>query len=100
MPAFWDFVCHAACHWLVDLNLYVARSAYPKEPWRILTVSTGKNNHSTVWNGDLKFPLLFDANYSALGVSPKEALETAWIGRELRIGEYLKGYLHQQGVSV
>lgn len=94
-PAFWDYVCHAACHWLVDLNLYVAFHAYPSTPWRILTASTKRDNHSTVWNGDLAQPLLFDANFLALGVAAHEALRIAWNGRELRVGQYLKCYLHQ-----
>jgi len=96
-PAFWDFVCHAACHWLVDLNLYVAWESFPELSWRILTVSTGENNHSTVWDGSLIHPLLFDANFLALGIPAQEALRDVWNGRELRVGQYLKGYLHQQG---
>lgn len=92
-PAFWDYACHAACHWLVDLNLYVATRAYPKQPWRILHCSTAKHNHSTVWNGDLQVPLLFDVNFLALGVSASEALQTAWPGQELLPWEPLKDYL-------
>lgn len=99
-PDFWDFVCHAACHWLVDLNLFVAGTAWPKVPWRILTVSTGKHNHSTVWNGSLEKPVLFDANYLALNIPASEALRTVWYGQELSVGEYLKGYLHQQGYPI
>lgn len=94
LPAFWDYACHSACHWVVDLCLFVARSAYPKQPWRILYSNAAKSNHSTVWNGDLQHPLLFDVNFSAIGVSPKEALQLAWHGRELQLGEYLKGYCH------
>lgn len=93
-PAFWDYVCHSACHWVVDLCLFVANSAYPNQPWRILNSNAIKSNHSTVWNGDYQNPLLFDVNFSAIGVSPKEALQLAWQGRELRVGQYLKGYAH------
>lgn len=95
-PAFWDFVCHAACHWLVDLNLYVATRAFPNQPWRILTCSTAKNNHSTVWNGNLQKPLLFDANFLALGVAPSEALKIAWQGKELWPWEPMKDYLFSE----
>ncbi len=97
-PAFWDFACHGACHWLVDLNLYVAVKAYPKQPWRILHCSTAKNNHSTVWNGDMQEPLLFDVNFLALGVAASEALQTAWQGRELWVGEALKAYLFEDAI--
>ncbi len=93
-PAFWDYACHSACHWVVDLCLFVAKRAYPQQPWRILYSNALKSNHSTVWNGDLKNPLLFDVNFSAIGVSPKEALQLAWPGSELSVGEYLKGYAH------
>lgn len=95
-PAFWDFVCHAACHWLVDLNLYVATRAYPKEAWRILNSNSRKSNHSTVWNGNLQEPLLFDANFLALGIPASEALQTAWKGTELWPWEPLKDYLFSE----
>src|SRR6266446_428227 len=54
MPAFWEYVCHSACHWLVDMNLYVAVRGFPDVPWRILS----SQKHSTVWNGDGKYPVL------------------------------------------
>lgn len=84
-PAYWDFACHSACHWVVDLCLYVATTAYPSIPWRILT----HQEHSTVWDGDYKSPLLFDINFSAIGVCPAQGLETAFKGRELKPGKYL-----------
>ncbi len=90
-PAFWNFVCYRACHWLVDLGLYVAMTAYPDVPWRILT---RRNGHSTVWNGDFKNPVLFDANYLALKVCPKETLKLVYRGRKFRPGRYLKPELH------
>lgn len=85
-PAFWDYVCHSACHWVVDMCLYIAMQAYPSEPWRIIT----SRKHSTVWNGDCLQPLLFDANFLALGVAPKEALSLALKGRILKPGRYLR----------
>ena len=63
-PSYWDFVCHGACHYLVDLNLYIAQKAAPKKEWRIIT----SDLHSTVWDGE---HTLFDANYQALGVEPE-----------------------------
>lgn len=93
-PAFWKFVCHSACHWLADLNLFVAMSAWPEQPWRIITHS----KHTTVWNGNQKTPLVYDANWSAFDSTadkPYEALETVWPGRHLRPGKFLKFHLHQ-----
>ncbi len=85
-PAFWDFVCHSACHWVVDLCLYVARKAYPKVPWQIMT----SDKHSTVWNGDTKRPVMFDVNFLALEVSAKECWQLASKGRKLKPGKWLK----------
>lgn len=65
--------------------LYVASTAYPDVPWRI--VSSVK--HSTVWNGDMKRPVLFDVNFLALGVSAKDALMLASKGRALKPGRLL-----------
>ncbi len=96
MPAFWDYACHSACHWVADLCLFVAKSAYPKQPWRILNSNARESNHSTVWNGDLKNPVLFDVNFSAIGITPRQALKLAWPGWELPVGQYLKGYAHEK----
>lgn len=85
-PSYWDYVCHGACHWIVDMCLYVATQAYPDEQWRIITSS----KHSTVWNGDCAKPRLFDVNFLALGVAPKEALSLALMGRILKPGKYLR----------
>lgn len=88
-PAFWDYACHGACHWLVDLCLYVAQTAYPDIPWRIVSSS----KHSTVWNGDIRNPVLFDVNFLAMGNSAKEALKTARRGRELKPGRILRWWV-------
>lgn len=84
-PAYWDFACHAACHWVVDMCLYVARLAYPRVPWRIVN----SDKHSTVWNGCSKTPVLFDINFLALKVSPREAWLMAAKGDVLKVGEWL-----------
>lgn len=88
--AFWEFACHSACHWVVDLGLFVAKSAYPDVPWRILTA----RHHTTAWNGSTENPVLFDINFHAIGIDPSEAMKSASKGREMKIGRYLKGYLH------
>ena len=69
-PAYWQYVKHAACHWLVNFNLRLAERVEPKRPWRILT----SDYHSTVWDGD---HTLFDFNYCALGIPPDEAYAQA-----------------------
>jgi hypothetical protein len=58
-PAFWDYVVHGKCHWMVNFNLSVAQKAFPKESWRVIS----SDDHSCVWNGK---NLLFDMNFSAL----------------------------------
>lgn len=85
-PAYWDFACHSACHWVADMCLYVASKAYPEIPWRIVS----SHKHSTVWNGCTKTPVLFDVNFSAIGVKPKEAWELASMGRMLKPGSWLR----------
>lgn len=84
-PAFWDYVCHSACHWVADMCLYVAQTAYPKVPWRVVS----SQKHSTVWNGDMEHPVLFDTNFLALGVSAPDALRLASRGRALKPGRWL-----------
>ncbi len=69
-PAYWKYVCYRACHWVADLGLYVATYGFPEMEWSIVTHS---KNHSTVWNGSVKYPMLFDINFSALGIKPSEA---------------------------
>ena len=60
-PQYWDYVCHCACHWLVNLNLLLASTTMPTHPWRIISSA----RHSTVWDGG---SLLFDMNFLALDV--------------------------------
>jgi hypothetical protein len=83
-PRFWAYVKHAACHWLVNFNLRLATLAEPTRRWRILT----SDDHSTVWDGRRT---LFEFNYLAFGVSPKECFELA-NETELPIGKRLRVY--------
>lgn len=85
-PAYWQYVKHAACHWLVNFNLRLARLVMPDRPWRIVTSQA----HSTVWDGD---ETLFDFNFLALGVPPDEAYATAASDEELAVGKELKVYM-------
>jgi hypothetical protein len=86
-PAFWNYVKHSACHWLVNFTLHLAMLVKPNEPWRILT----SDRHSTVWNGN---DLLFDFNFQALGIDQNECFKLA-SGKELQPGEHLKCHLAQ-----
>jgi hypothetical protein len=69
-PAYWAYVKHAACFWLVNFNLELVERVLPKRPWRIIT----SDKHSTVWNGE---GLLFDFNFQAFRIPPAECFELA-----------------------
>ena len=84
-PEYWNYVKHAACHWLVNANLELAKLVEPNEDWQIVT----SQKHSTVWNGN---DILFDMNFSALGVDPQEAFDMAYEGKLLEIGKRLRVY--------
>jgi hypothetical protein len=74
-PRFWAYVCHQACHYLVDFNLRLAVLVEPDRPWRILNSDGARGGgHSTVWDGG---DLLFDLNFLAFGVPPGEAFKLA-----------------------
>lgn len=90
MPAFWNYVKHSACHWLVNSNLELAQLVKPKEEWHILTSA----KHSTVWN---MHNLLFDFNFLALGTPPDECFQLAdeellAVGAHLELG-YASHYI-------
>lgn len=85
-PQYWDYVKHAACHWLVNANLILAQLVEPKKDWQIIT----SEKHSTVWDGN---EILFDMNFSALEVDPQEAFDLAYYGgRLLEIGKLNRVY--------
>jgi hypothetical protein len=81
-PAFWNYTKHAACHWLVNFCLRLAQLVEPDREWRIIT----SQKHSTVWDGAY---LLFDFNFQALGVSPKDCFDAA-NEEHLNPGEYME----------
>lgn len=86
MPEYWNYVKHAACHWLVNFQLALARVVEPDRKWRIVSSQA----HSTVWDGN---ETLFDFNFLALGVSPDEAFELAMQEKKiLPEGKYLRVY--------
>jgi hypothetical protein len=79
-PAFWQYVKHAACHWLANFTLRLAMLVKPERAWRIIT----SQRHSTIWDGD---DTLFDFNFQAFGIDPKECFDLAF-ERELKPGKY------------
>lgn len=84
-PEFWNYVKHAACHWLCNFNLKVAMLVEPTKEWQIVT----SQKHSTVWDGN---DVLFDMNFTALQVDPQEAFDIAYEGRMLEIGKPMRVY--------
>jgi hypothetical protein len=84
-PAYWRYVKHGACHWLVNFNLKLATLVEPARKWRILT----SDYHSTVWDDH---ETLFDFNFSALGISPKECFLRARCAYELAPRQQLRVY--------
>ena len=70
-PAYWRFVCHSACHWVANLNLYVATKAEPGRDWQIIS----SDLHSTAWGAATK--TLWETNYMAFGISARETWRNA-----------------------
>jgi hypothetical protein len=71
MPAFWDFACQSACHWVNAWAMEcICSEMYTEFRWRLVT----SDKHTTIWDGD---KTLFDINFLALGISPEEAWELA-----------------------
>jgi len=86
-PRYWQYVKHAACHWIVNFALRLATLAEPKRCWRIIS----SDFHSTVWDGA---ETLFDFNYQALGIDADGCFRAA-CGRYLKPGKYLRTYYAQ-----
>lgn len=86
MPEYWNYVKHAASHWLVNFNLKLAMLAEPQKDWQIVR----GHLHSTVWDGE---ETLFDMQFLALGISPDEAFELAYEDCDLiEIGKTVEIY--------
>ena len=68
-PLFWQYVCHSACHWMVEANIQVAKQLFPDLDWIVVS----GNLHSTVVAPEEK--LCFDLQYVALQVSLKGGFE-------------------------
>ena len=87
-PAYDKYVCHGACHWIVNTLLFTAFTIYPTVPWRIVT----SDQHSTVWDGANVF---FDMNWLSLGIPVEYCFEAIFLDssfRELDHGECLYLY--------
>lgn len=85
-PAYWNYVCHGACHWTVNFYLILAQKVEPRKEWRIVN----SDNHSLVWDGE---ETLFDLQFSAIGVDPDEGFKLAREnGRVLKPGKKIGVY--------
>jgi hypothetical protein len=86
LPAWGDYVCHGACHFIVNTLLYVACAAIPTKAWQIVT----SDEHSVVWDGH---NTLFDLNFVTLQIPIDECVAVTFKHpscRILQVGEYLK----------
>ena len=84
-PAYWDWVCHMACHWVVNTNYSVITELEPDRCWRIVE----SDLHSTIVDFDRM--LLFDPNFLALDISAEETWEMTVLqqnSRILRVGQF------------
>jgi len=91
-PRFWQYVCSATSHWLVNFELELARLVEPDRKWRIIT-----DKHSTVWDGE---DTLFEFNFLAFDIPPKECFDLA-SGHELEPGQHRKcGYPDHYSVEM
>ena len=80
-----EYVCHGACHCIVNSLLLTAKIAYPNILWVIVS----GRNHSTVWDKELTF---FDMNYFALKVSAEDCASNTVLDNEsviLQVGVLL-----------
>lgn len=69
-PEYHKYVKHAACHWIVNFLLRLARLVEPDRDWVIITYDA----HSTVWD---KKDTLFDFNFLAFGVSADDCYKAS-----------------------
>ena len=74
-PAYWDWVCHSACHFMAPVYLLVIRQCLPGWNWSLLS----GDHHSTVYCNEkpLKDSYIFDPQYEALGLTANEAWKYA-----------------------
>ena len=70
-PKFWDFVCHGACHYMVELHLWVITQVKPEHDWRIIQ----SDLHATIWNGK---DLIYDPRFEAMKISINECFNMAY----------------------
>jgi hypothetical protein len=95
-PAFWDYVAHGKCHWLVNFNLYLAQKTFPNKSWRIIS----SKDHSCVWDGHNK---LFDMNFFAMEPNVKEHPFYENLPKKTRvlpIGKELKIWITDKQVNI
>ena len=71
LPAYFQYVKHGACHYLVRFNLHLAKMVDPSREWRIIS----SDEHSTVWDGK---ETIFEFNFYAMGIPADTAFEMAF----------------------
>ena len=47
LPEWFDYACHAACHWVANIAMYIVGTLQIPGDWRIIE----GDRHSTVWDG-------------------------------------------------
>jgi hypothetical protein len=85
LPAWHTYVCHGACHFIVNTLLYVASTAMPTRAWRIVT----SDAHSTLWDGQYT---LFDLNFVTIKVPVETCIKVTFEHPScqiLQVGQYL-----------
>nr|QBK92987.1 MAG: hypothetical protein LCPAC403_01210 [Pithovirus LCPAC403] len=70
-PRYWDYVCHGACHFMVELYYWIIIQVLPEHDWQIIH----SNSHSTVWNGK---DLIYDPAFQALHITAGECFNMAY----------------------
>jgi hypothetical protein len=78
-PQWHRYVVHGACHWMAPVYLRVIGELELDEGWTLLNGPL----HSTVWNRQRG--IIFDPQYEALGVSPREAFRLATASEAKRV---------------
>ncbi len=60
-PLYDNWICHAACHWIANINATVIMQAFPDRDWRVIN----SIYHSTVWDGK---DTIYDTNFYGLKI--------------------------------
>ena len=67
-PLFDNWICHAACHWIANINAAVVMEAFPVRAWRVIN----SDYHSTVWDGK---STIYDTNFYGLKIPIEDVIK-------------------------